>query len=91
MKLKITFLFIGLLSMVSFSQVEGPPPPCGINADHACDGNGDGFEVFNLVEAFPFSSFCKSFEENEEPKCWLQISGWYDLGKHTNQENDLPF
>ena len=33
----------------------------------------------------------KSFEENEEPKCWLQISGWYDLGKHTNQENDLPF
>ena len=33
----------------------------------------------------------ESFEENEEPKCWLQISGWYDLGKHTNQENDLPF
>ena len=23
----------------------------------------------------------KSFNENEEPKCWLQLSGWYDLGR----------
>lgn len=32
-----------------------------------------------------------SFEANEEPKCWLQLSGWYDLGLYSDVEDDLPF
>lgn len=32
-----------------------------------------------------------SFNEGEEPKCWLQLSGWYDLGQHSDEEDDLPF
>lgn len=32
-----------------------------------------------------------SFSENEEPKCWLQLSGWYDLGQHSDEDDDLPF
>jgi hypothetical protein len=32
-----------------------------------------------------------SFNENEEPKCWLQLSGWYDLGRHSDEDDDLPF
>ena len=23
----------------------------------------------------------KSFNEGEDPKCWLQLSGWYDLSE----------
>lgn len=33
----------------------------------------------------------KSFEEDETPKCWLQLSGWYDLGIHSDEHDDLPF
>lgn len=33
----------------------------------------------------------KSFEEGETPKCWLQLSGWYDLGIHSDEHDDLPF
>ncbi|RFC53616.1 dual OB domain-containing protein [Brumimicrobium aurantiacum] len=32
-----------------------------------------------------------SFNEGEKPKCWLQLSGWYDLGEHSDEEDDLPF
>ena len=32
-----------------------------------------------------------SFNEEEKPKCWLQLSGWYDLEKHSDEEDDLPF
>lgn len=32
-----------------------------------------------------------SFEEGDSPKCWLQLSGWYDLGEHSDEEDDLPF
>lgn len=32
-----------------------------------------------------------SFNEGEESKCWLQLSGWYDLGQHSDKEDDLPF
>jgi hypothetical protein len=32
-----------------------------------------------------------SFNEDEDPKCWLQLSGWYDLGQHSDEEDDLPF
>lgn len=32
-----------------------------------------------------------SFNEGEEPKCWLQLSGWYDLGKKSGKAVDLPF
>lgn len=32
-----------------------------------------------------------SFNEGEEPKCWLQLSGWYDLGDHSDEAVDLPF
>ncbi len=65
MKLKISFLFFGLLSLVSFSQVQGAPPPCGLTVAYACDDNYDGSEVFNLVEAFPFASFCVPVGESE--------------------------
>ena len=33
----------------------------------------------------------KAFNEGEQPKCWLQLSGWYDLGEHSDEEDDLPF
>lgn len=33
----------------------------------------------------------KAFDENETPKCWLQLSGWYDLGQHSDENDDLPF
>lgn len=32
-----------------------------------------------------------SFDLNEQPKCWLQLSGWYDLGLHSDVEDGLPF
>lgn len=32
-----------------------------------------------------------TFNDNEQPKCWLQLSGWYDLGEHSDEEDDLPF
>lgn len=32
-----------------------------------------------------------SFNEGEAPKCWLQLSGWYDLGNHSDEADDLPF
>ncbi|MBR8706232.1 hypothetical protein IX307_000883 [Bacteroides pyogenes] len=31
----------------------------------------------------------KSFKENETPKCWLQLSGWYDLKKTDREEHCL--
>lgn len=33
----------------------------------------------------------KAFNEGEQPKCWLQLSGWYDLGESSNEDDDLPF
>ena len=33
----------------------------------------------------------KAFSENENPKCWLKLSGWYDLGKNSDETDDLPF
>lgn len=32
-----------------------------------------------------------SFDDDEQPKCWLQLSGWYDIGVHSDEEDDLPF
>lgn len=32
-----------------------------------------------------------AFKEGEELKCWLQLSGWYDLGLHSDEADDLPF
>ncbi|GET25658.1 hypothetical protein [Prolixibacter sp. NT017] len=32
-----------------------------------------------------------SFGAGESLKCWLQLSGWYDLGEHSDEEDDLPF
>ena len=31
----------------------------------------------------------KSFEIGENPKCWLQLSGWYDLGINSDEADDL--
>lgn len=58
MKLKIIFLFIGLLSFAGFSQIAGPPAPCGYTPAFACDDNDDGFALFNLVDLFGFYSLC---------------------------------
>ncbi|MFG6687915.1 T9SS type A sorting domain-containing protein [Mariniflexile sp. HNIBRBA6329] len=66
MELKITFLFIGLLSFAGFSQIGGPPAPCGYFVEYACDDNEDGFAQFNLVELFPFSTFCRQDKGNPE-------------------------
>lgn len=33
----------------------------------------------------------KSFSTDELPKCWLQLSGWYDIGEHSDEEDNLPF
>lgn len=32
-----------------------------------------------------------AFAEGETPKCWLQLSGWYDLGEQPQREDGLPF
>lgn len=32
-----------------------------------------------------------AFEGEEIEKCWLQLSGWYDLGKISDVDDDLPF
>ena len=32
-----------------------------------------------------------SFNGDEEPKCWLQLSGWYDLGSHSDEVDEIPF
>lgn len=32
-----------------------------------------------------------AFNEGEELKCWLQISGWYDLGLHSDEIDNLSF
>lgn len=55
-----------------------------------------GFE--NTVDTLPAGTLLrvslarwKTFNVEEEPKCWLQLSGWYDLGKNSNEEDNLPF
>jgi len=55
-----------------------------------------GFE--DTVDTIPAGTLLRvslarwvTFNEDEEPKCWLQLSGWYDLGKNSNEEDDLPF
>jgi hypothetical protein len=83
MKLKFTFLFIALLSLNGFSQ--GAPSPCGITALYACDDNGDGFEVFNLVEGFTFFSFCMSTSEDEND--YSSIS-YYETEEDMNSETN---
>ncbi|MCD4725043.1 MAG: hypothetical protein K8R63_09405, partial [Bacteroidales bacterium] len=32
-----------------------------------------------------------TFNEEEDPKCWLQLSGWYDIGNQSDEVDDLPF
>ena len=32
-----------------------------------------------------------SFNDDDPPKCWLQLSGWYDLGVHSDEMDNLPF
>jgi hypothetical protein len=55
-----------------------------------------GFE--DTVDTIPAGTLLRvslarwiTFNVEEEPKCWLQLSGWYDLGKNSNEEDDLPF
>lgn len=52
----------------------------------------------NPVETIPAGTLLrvslarwKAFNEGEQQKCWLQLSGWYDLGEHSDEEDDLPF
>lgn len=52
----------------------------------------------NPVEIIPAGTLIRvslarwhSFDTNEEQKCWLQLSGWYDLGLHSDVHDDLPF
>lgn len=56
-QLLLFFLFIFYSFSVS-SQIQGTPPPCGLFPSYACDDNDDGFAVFNLVDIYPFSTFC---------------------------------
>ncbi|WNH13142.1 T9SS type A sorting domain-containing protein [Thalassobellus suaedae] len=58
MKIKITFIFIAYLLLTAFAQAQGPPAPCGYFTKYACDDNNDGFTSFNLIELFPFNTFC---------------------------------
>ena len=32
-----------------------------------------------------------TFKGETVEKCWLQLSGWYDLGEHSDDVDDLPF
>lgn len=59
MKQKLLLVAFILISLFSFAQLEGPPPPCGYFVEYACDNNGDGFGLIDLTEAFPFVTFCR--------------------------------
>ncbi|WP_303315944.1 T9SS type A sorting domain-containing protein [Flavivirga abyssicola] len=59
MKQVLLFSLFILFSFSVYSQVQGPPPPCGYTPAYACDDNDDGFAVFNLVDSFPFETFCR--------------------------------
>ena len=64
-QLLLFFLFI-FLSVSVFSQVQGPPPPCGYTTAYVCDNDGDGFGLIDLTQAFPFSTFCRVDKGNPE-------------------------
>ncbi len=87
MKLKITFLFIGLLSFVGFSQIAGPPPPCGYTPAYACDDNDDGFSVFNLVDLFGFYSLCPP--QGEVPEDYGPLVFYLTQEDRDNETNPI--
>ncbi|WP_396600310.1 T9SS type A sorting domain-containing protein [Algibacter sp. R77976] len=66
MKQKLLLVAFILISLFSFAQVQGPPPPCGYFVEYACDNDGDGFGIIDLTEAFPFISFCRDDKGNPE-------------------------
>ncbi|WNH07823.1 T9SS type A sorting domain-containing protein [Thalassobellus suaedae] len=39
-------------------KLKSTPAPCGYFTKYACDDNNDGFTSFNLIELFPFNTFC---------------------------------
>ncbi|WP_146191771.1 T9SS type A sorting domain-containing protein [Algibacter marinivivus] len=57
MKQLLLLFLLAFLPISVFSQVQGPPPPCGYTPAYVCDDNDDGFAVFNLVDLYPFT-FC---------------------------------
>jgi Secretion system C-terminal sorting domain len=58
MKQLLLFVIFIFLSISVFSQIQGPPPPCGYFPVYVCDFDNDGIEQFNLLELYPFSTFC---------------------------------
>ncbi|MFD0837081.1 T9SS type A sorting domain-containing protein [Mariniflexile aquimaris] len=87
MKLKITFLFVGFLSLISFAQVQGPPAPCGYTVVYACDDDNDGFASFNLTEAFPFETFCRI--DKGSPEDYYPIVYYETLADRDNETNPI--
>ncbi len=77
-QLLLFFLFI-LLSVSAYSQVQGPPPPCGIGyVLEACDADEDGITQFKLSDAYGYL-FCNLTESAYE------VPKFYTDAAHTNQ------
>lgn len=69
-------LLLGLMIFISClasAQVQGPPPPCGYFPVYRCDYDNDGIDIFNLVELYPFSTFC-AVNTGEAEKNYGQIT-----------------
>jgi len=80
------FLFISL-SISVFSQVQGPPAPCGFFIKYSCDDNEDGFAEFNLVNLFPFETFCR--EDKGNPQQYHPIVFYETEGDMYNEINPI--
>lgn len=87
MKQLLLFSTFILFSISSYSQVQGPPAPCGYSPAYECDDDGDGFEVFNLVESFSFSTFCRI--DKGEPEEYYPISYYLTQDDMNNQVNEI--
>ncbi len=87
MKQLLLFSLFILFSVSIYSQVQGPPPPCGITTVYICDKNNDGFEQVNLREAFPFSTFCRI--DKGEPEDYFPIAYYLTQDDMNNQVNEI--
>lgn len=88
MKQLLLFSTFILFSMSIYSQVQGPPPPCGITPVYVCDDNEDGLAVLNLRELFPFSTFCAA-NNGEVESDYNPISYYLSQEDMNNQVNAI--
>ncbi|MEP5339736.1 MAG: T9SS type A sorting domain-containing protein [Algibacter sp.] len=87
MKQRLLLRMLILFSISVYSQVQGPPPPCGLFPAYACDDNGDGFTSFNLIEAFPFETFCRI--DKGDPEDYYSIVYYTTIEDMNNETNPI--